>query len=137
MSILFSMPRELWLVKWLRFFDPNCIVKWVIFFSSFCWLCDFLLENLKLKKTSDYLSTNMKSCMPEIIFSKKKRIPNMLSWIIYILFQISLCRDCFRVFQPNFSLSANHSCRHLYSASPTIKKLLKALRQVKYLHVGN
>ena len=42
-------------VKWVefincvRFFEQNCIVKWVIFFASFCWLWDFLLENLKLK----------------------------------------------------------------------------------------
>ena len=25
-------------------------VKWVIFFASFCWLWNFLLENLKIKK---------------------------------------------------------------------------------------
>ena len=30
-------------------FERNCIVKWVIFSVSFCWLWDFLLENLKLK----------------------------------------------------------------------------------------
>ena len=28
----------------------NCIVKWMIFFVSFCWHWDFLLENLKIKK---------------------------------------------------------------------------------------
>ena len=32
------------------FFEQNCIVKWVIFFASICWLCDFLLGNLKLRK---------------------------------------------------------------------------------------
>ena len=29
-------------------FERNCIVKWVIFFASFCWLWDFVLENPKL-----------------------------------------------------------------------------------------
>ena len=32
-------------VKWVRLFEWNCIVKWVIFFISFCWLWDFLMEN--------------------------------------------------------------------------------------------
>ena len=31
--------------KWVRFFERNCIVKWVTFFASFCWLWDFLQEN--------------------------------------------------------------------------------------------
>ena len=38
------------LENWVRFFEGNCIVKWVIFFSSFCWLCNFLQENLKIEK---------------------------------------------------------------------------------------
>ena len=49
-STLFSMSSGLRFIKWVRFFEQNCIVKWVIFFSSFCWLWDFLLKNLKLKK---------------------------------------------------------------------------------------
>ena len=32
-SILFSMWSELRFVKWVRFFEQNCIVKWVISFS--------------------------------------------------------------------------------------------------------
>ena len=39
-------------VKWVRFFEQKRIVKlvkWVIFFASFCWFWDFVLENLKLK----------------------------------------------------------------------------------------
>ena len=42
-------------VKWVEvrmFFERTCIVKCVIFFVSFCWLWDFLLENLKLKMMS-------------------------------------------------------------------------------------
>ena len=50
-SILFSTSSELRFVKWVRLFEPNCIVKWGIFFASFCWLWDFLLENLILRKT--------------------------------------------------------------------------------------
>ena len=49
-SILFSMSNELRFVKWVRFFEPNCIVKRLIFSASICWLWDFLLENLKLTK---------------------------------------------------------------------------------------
>ena len=86
------MSSELRFVKWVRFFERNCIVKWVIFFASFCWLWDFLLENLKLKRNSDDVrgnfSTNIKKLYAQNnIF--KKRIPNMTFWIIYILVQIS------------------------------------------------
>ena len=49
-SILLPMSSELRLIKWGRFFERNCIVKWVNFFASFCWLRDFLLENEKIKK---------------------------------------------------------------------------------------
>ena len=48
-SILFSMSVKFKFIKWVRFFEPNCIVNWLIFFTSFCWLWDFLPENLKLK----------------------------------------------------------------------------------------
>ena len=40
-------------VKWVearKIVERNCIVKCVIFFANFCWLWDFLLENLKLRK---------------------------------------------------------------------------------------
>ena len=39
---------ELRFVKWVRFFERNCILKWVIFFASFCRVWDFLPESLKL-----------------------------------------------------------------------------------------
>ena len=32
----------------MRFFEQNCIVKWVILFASLSWFWDFLPENLKL-----------------------------------------------------------------------------------------
>ena len=37
-------------VKQVRFLEWNCIVKQVTFSASFCWLWDFLPENLKFKK---------------------------------------------------------------------------------------
>ena len=46
-NILFSMSSEL---RFMRSFERNCIVKWVNVFASFCWLWDFLLENLKSRK---------------------------------------------------------------------------------------
>ena len=46
-SIFFIMMSELRFVNRMRFFERNCIVKWVIFFASYCWLWKFLLENLK------------------------------------------------------------------------------------------
>ena len=47
-SIFVIMSSELRFVKSVRFFEQNCILKWVIFFASFCWLWDFLPENVKL-----------------------------------------------------------------------------------------
>ena len=35
-SILFSMSSESNFVKWVRLFERNCIVKWVIFLAGFC-----------------------------------------------------------------------------------------------------
>ena len=63
-----------------------------MFFASFCWLWDFLLQNLKLKRNSEdvrwYIWPNAKKlCTRNNNF--KKRIPNMAFWIIYILVQIS------------------------------------------------
>ena len=46
-NILFSMSNELSFAKWVRFFEQDCIVKWVIFFATFYWLWDFLLGNLE------------------------------------------------------------------------------------------
>ena len=40
--------NELRFVKWVKIFQRNFIKKWVTFFASFCWLWDFLPENLKL-----------------------------------------------------------------------------------------
>ena len=92
-SISFLMSSELRFVKWVRFLERNCIIKCVTVFASFCWLWDFVLENLKLKKNSHNVHwkvwRNIKTLYARInIF--KKRILNMRFWIIYILVQISL-----------------------------------------------
>ena len=85
-----TMSSELRFIKWVRFFERNCIVKWVIFFASFCWLWDFLLENLKLKRNSEdvrwYIWANARKLYARNnIF--KKRILNITFSIIYILVQ--------------------------------------------------
>ena len=49
-SILFSVSSKLKFVKWVRIFKRNCALKSAIFFASFCWSWDFLLENVELKK---------------------------------------------------------------------------------------
>ena len=65
--ILFLMSSELRFVKWVTLFERNCIVKCVIFFANFCWLWDFPLENLKLKKNFDEVHwnvwANIKTCL--------------------------------------------------------------------------
>ena len=48
-SIFFTIMSELRFVKWARFFEQNCLVKWMIFFATFCWLWEFLPGNLKFK----------------------------------------------------------------------------------------
>ena len=80
-------------IKWVRFFEQNCIVKWMNFSLVF-----FDFEKIKkLKKNSDNVHwkvwTNMKKLYARYwknIF--KERIPNMRFWIIYILVQISFFR---------------------------------------------
>ena len=82
-SILFSMSSELKFIKWMRFFERNCIVKCLIFFVSFCWFRDFLLENLKLKKSYDDFHQNVWSNIKALYARNnifKKRIPNMIFW---------------------------------------------------------
>ena len=85
---LFSMSSELRLVKWVRFFEQNSIVKWVIFFASFCWLWDFLLEKLKLKKNSDDAHWNMWTNMKKLygwnnIFQKRNSKHEILNHLYF------------------------------------------------------
>ena len=52
-SILFSISKESRFLKWVRFFQRNDTVNWVIFYANFYWPWDFLLENLEWKKSGD------------------------------------------------------------------------------------
>ena len=54
-------------VKWKGFLSETCTVKWVIFFASFCWLWDFLPENLKLVKLHIWGFNNLFAA-PNFIF---------------------------------------------------------------------
>ena len=69
-NILFSMSSELRFLKWVRFFERNCIVKWVIFLASFCWFWGFLLENQENKKKLWYCPLKR---VDEYIFLKTKK----------------------------------------------------------------
>ena len=85
---------------------------------------DFLLENLKINKNSDNVHwnvwTNIKtSYARNNIF--KKRIPNMIFWIIYTLVQISFVGTTlgrFSQFFFYFLSLANHSSQHFNTVPP-------------------
>ena len=78
-STLVSMLSDLRFVKRVRFFEQNCIVKWVIFFDSFSWVCDFLLENLELKKA---LILSTRTCDEyKKVLCLKLYSPKYLHWI--------------------------------------------------------
>ena len=76
----------------MTFFWRSYIVKWVIFFTRFCWLWDFLLENKKLKKNSGEVHwnvwTNIKSCIPETktTFQKKKKMNSKYEILNHLYF---------------------------------------------------
>ena len=72
----FVMLSELRFVKWVRFFERNCIVKWVIFFASFV----------------DFETFNQKTWI-------RKVKSNMRFLIIYFLVQISDPNwECYKAF---------------------------------------
>ena len=106
--------------------DRNCIVKCVIFFTSFCWLWDFLLENVKLKKNPDDVHWNVWTNIKTLYARNdifKKRIPNMTFWIIYVLVWISFLWTGLGYLakhgdRQNLSWLAKHGGRHLYSTTP-------------------
>ena len=102
------MSNELRSVKWVRFFERNCVVKWVIFFASFCWLWEFLLDNLKMKQILWWYPLK---CVDKYIYKYvlhardnifKKVILNTKFWIIYILDQISFLGTALGCFSQSF-----------------------------------
>ena len=50
------------------FYERNCILKWMIFFASFCWLWFFLLENLKSIDKLQLWSLDHLFSGPNVIF---------------------------------------------------------------------
>ena len=99
---IFSISSELRLIKQVSCFELNRIEKWVIFFASFCWLWDFLLENLKLRKNSDvHWNVRKKVVCPKKIFSKKE----FQIWAfesLIICFKFRFLGDCYKAFQPMY-----------------------------------
>ena len=99
--ILFLMSSELRFVKWVTLFERNCIVKCVIIFANFCWLWDFLLENLKIKKKTLMKSTGTsgkiwKCYIPKIFSKIEFLIWDFESFIFWSKFRF--LGGCFRVF---------------------------------------
>ena len=110
----------------LRFYEQNCIVKCVIFFASFCWLWDFLLENLKLRKKRCQLERLVmsigtsgqikKRCMAEVIFSKAKKkfqiwdFESLIFWSSFHFWGFALGRYSQYIFSHHGSPSALKIC---------------------------
>ena len=108
----------------MRFFEWSGIVEWVIIFASFSWLWGFLLEKMKIKKSSDDFHWNVWTNTKTLFVRNnifKKRIPNLRFWIIYILVEISLLGTTLGRFSQlffYFSSSANHGGQNFYSVPP-------------------
>ena len=89
------MSSELRFVKWV-FFEWNCIVKFVIFIAIFCWLWDFLLENLKLKRNSEDVRGNVWTNIKKLYSQKKNSKYDILN---HLYFDPNFYfGDCFRAF---------------------------------------
>ena len=74
----------------------------VIFFASFCWLWDFLLENLKVKKNSDDVHWNVWTIIKKLyvrnnIF-KKSNFKYYILNHLYFRPNFPCLVDCFRAF---------------------------------------
>ena len=83
-SNIFSDTKQKYVCwKNCKGFERNSIVKWV----TFCWLWNFLLENLNFLCLRERGDEYKKEYVRTNIF--KKRISNMTFWMIYILVQIS------------------------------------------------
>ena len=76
--------------KWVRFFARNYIVKWMISFASFCWLWDFLLQNLKLKRNSDDVHCNVWVNIKKLYAQNSQKKNSK--------YEILFFGDCFRAF---------------------------------------
>ena len=72
--------------KWVRFFARNYIVKWMISFASFCWLWDFLLQNLKLKRNSDDVHWNVWVNIKKLYAQKSQKKNSKYEILNYLYF---------------------------------------------------
>ena len=98
-SILFLMSSELRFKKWVRFTEKNCIVKWMIFFASFCWLWLYARKSEIKENPGNVTGTceQRQSCTPKIIFLKKEfQIPDFESFIFWSKFLF--LGNCFWIF---------------------------------------
>ena len=85
--MLFSISSELRFVKWVRCFQQNCIMKWVIFLAF-----RLSARRPEIKKSSDDVHWHVWTNIKKLYFQNnifKKRIPKMRFWFIYILVQTS------------------------------------------------
>ena len=110
------MLIQLMFLKWVVFFEQNCIVKWVILVASFCWLWDSKFE---LIYKFIYISINFRSSG-----RVSKPTPNKRFWIIY--FQILFFGTVLEPFnQGNFKI---FHCQptmvtNIFTHTPTMKKV--------------
>ena len=102
-TMLLSTSSELRFIKLVRYFKQNCISKRVIFWLVFVGFETFCekIWNWKKKKTlmisTGTCGRKWKSCIPEIIFSKKQfQIWDFESSIFWCKFRF--LGDCFRAF---------------------------------------
>ena len=69
----------------MRCFELNLIEKSVIFLASFCWLWDFLLENLKSRKNSDvHWNVRKKVVCSKKYFQKKNSRYELLNHLQFV-----------------------------------------------------
>ena len=99
-----SFRSRLRFIKWMRFLKWNCNV-------IFCWLWDFLLENMKLKKI-----LIMSTGMLEMIFQKRNSKYDILNHLYFGPKFIFSGHRFAWVFFCKFLSLVNHGGRHFYSA---------------------
>ena len=106
-----------WVEKWVKFFEQNCTVKWVIFLAIFCWLWYFRAENQKLVDKLTKMRFLINHFLIQILFFGT------------VLWHFSLCNFNF------FSSPSNHGVVHFTQVlpPPTIKKLPTVLKYHRFV----
>ena len=104
--MLLSVSKELGFVKSVRYFEQNCIVKWVIFLAGFYWLCEIFCYKFWNKKNFGALHWNLwtKIVRPKKYFQKKNCKYEILNHLYFgpsfVFWGVSLGRfnQCFFLF---------------------------------------